>query len=68
MRVDTELDFVDLVNLELGAERFFGGDRWKVRSGQAGFVTLVTAGEAQVIAEAWNRIADEIVERERGAA
>jgi hypothetical protein len=65
VHVTIDLNFVDLVNLSL--VRTSTSDRHPVRMG-ANSWTHVTAGEAQVIAEAWNRIADEIVERDRGAA
>jgi hypothetical protein len=61
------LDFVDLANPKL-SEVLRHGDRRLVYVGDRRGQVYVTAGEAQVIAEAWNRIADEIVERERGAA
>jgi hypothetical protein len=60
------VDFVDLANPKVIRKRNTG-DRYAVRLND-GVYGAVTAGEAQVIAEAWNRIADEIVERERGAA
>jgi hypothetical protein len=67
VRVEVALDFVDLANPELMWLPITISDRCLVRLGDAH--TTVTAGEAQVISEAWNRIADEIVElRDRGAA
>jgi hypothetical protein len=66
MRVGVTLDFVDLAN-PIVTPTAVDGDRRQVRLERDTY-TYVTAGEAQVIAEAWNRIADEIVERERGAA
>jgi hypothetical protein len=66
MRVVVHLDFVDLANPRLAGYQFNG--RYTINVGDVDASVAVTAGEAQVIAEAWNRIADEIVERERGAA
>jgi hypothetical protein len=66
VRVMVTLDFVDLANPLLCDPWPY--ERQAVRVGTGPSYTYVTAGEAQVIAEAWNRIADEIVERERGAA
>jgi hypothetical protein len=66
MRVGVTLDFVDLAN-PIVTPTAVDGDRRQVRLERDTY-TYVTAGEAQVIAEAWNRIADEISERERGAA
>jgi hypothetical protein len=69
VKVMVTLDFVDLANPVATARPTYG-DRHNVWLGFDHPYTsvAVTAGEAQVIAEAWNRIADEIVERERGAA
>jgi hypothetical protein len=61
------LNFVDLANPKLSPTIRRGDQRFVYVGDQRGQI-YVTAGEAQVIAEAWNRIADEIVERERGAA
>jgi hypothetical protein len=66
VQVSINVDFVDLANPNL-FHPAYKGDRRCVLIGAGGYI-FVTAGEAQVIAEAWNRIADEIVERERGAA
>jgi hypothetical protein len=70
MAVEVTLKFADLANPEMRGFRPALADQWLVRIGDIdGHAHLfVTAGEAQVIAQAWNRIADEIVERERGAA
>jgi hypothetical protein len=67
VQVLVTLDFVDLANPIL-LSAAFKRDRRGVLVGPSMANVFVTAGEAQVIAEAWNRIADEIVERERGAA
>jgi hypothetical protein len=67
MQVSVALDFVDLANPELKWLPITISDRSLVWIGDSVHMR-VTAGEAQVIAEAWNRIADEIVERDRGAA
>jgi hypothetical protein len=68
MRVAVTLNFVDLANPSIIFGGPHGPEQATVRIGTDRVTTYVTAGEAQVIAEAWNRIADEIVERERGAA
>jgi hypothetical protein len=67
VQVSVNLDFVDLANPTRALTVWRDGDRHQVRLA-TDLYTYVTAGEAQVIAEAWNRIADEIVELERGAA